>query len=180
MSDNPPDGLVGYRAWLAYVGETILRPLFSASDSMMMMTWLSPGVATATCLRGSCGSSPGRYCFCGLWMRSSLSDLRDYLPISGLYWLPEDSMRLVVGSVNAWGRIIEHEKGFRCQYMQVASFVDLSSAALAITQIDVTSFGEPPGSRSINGARLPTAPPDMLQALSLRYDVPVSSYRDVA
>lgn len=147
--------MTGYRAWALYPDMPYLVPLFAIGR--MGRTWAPPGIATAARVRGPrfCPAPPDAECFCGLWMRSSLKELLDYLPFSGLaleFGTSRQSMRLVVGSVDAWGRIVEHIKGFRCQYMQITSFIH---------------------DAGVDDPRLPMIDLNTLWALSVRYDVPV-------
>ena len=64
-----------------------------------------------SCILG--GPAPNPNCLCGLWMRSSCTDALHY--VNRLM----KSRWKVVGAVEAWGTIIEHEHGLRCQYATI-------------------------------------------------------------
>lgn len=90
-------------------------------------TW-RPGVTEATCISNEMTygafmygrppqmhDAPDANCNCGIWILKDENDL----------WrtLAEYRMQipLVYGRVRAWGRLVEHERGFRAQYAQPLS-----------------------------------------------------------
>jgi hypothetical protein len=93
--------MIGYRAW-AWIDSTSLGSI-SWPES-----W-EPGINMARC-QGYVHSAPKEDCDCGFWLKYHLEDVLLYVP---------DNTVFVFGAVNAWGRIVEHSDGFRCQYAQV-------------------------------------------------------------
>jgi hypothetical protein len=145
--------MIAYRAWLVQPHDSNpeLLPLFGhrTDDPFEQSTWKTPGIVTARCwdsikstwvgdwtsisnsanpVDGACLSPPGPECFCGLWAVGQLDELIRYLPSSGIVTVisVHTHLRLVIGTVRIWGRLIEHEKGLRCQYAQVDSIVRVS------------------------------------------------------
>jgi hypothetical protein len=107
VTDEP---IVGWRTW--HLSPTAPR-LLPAGAGVGSDTW-EPGVAsTARCGLNRLLSigrpgheSPGERCRCGIYAHRSLEDFaRDTVPA-----YPPSS---VVGTVSLWGRVIEHERGWR-------------------------------------------------------------------
>jgi hypothetical protein len=108
-------------------------------------------------------------------MFETLEEVLAYLPTSGIndFQLLDEPQRLVLGRVNAWGRILEHEKGLRCQFMQATEFVDPRSiVAPKLPVINVTSFGETMSTWSPRS--IPLLRYDALREISMRYDAPIA------
>lgn len=108
--------LTGYRVW-----KVEYRYLYS-------IAWrkgLAPGIATkALCARANyegfkwygpygghdTSTAPVEQCGCGYYSFKSLEDLATGYSL-------DDYREMVVGVVDIWGRVIEHEKGYRSEYM---------------------------------------------------------------
>lgn len=60
---------------------------------------------------------PGSNCTCGLYAYNSLTELRT--SIRPMTYLP-----LAVGLVLGWGRIVQHEKGWRAQYAKPVAIAE--------------------------------------------------------
>ncbi len=76
-------------------------------------TW-EPGINTARCRALTARSghhAPAAYCTCGFYVRK-LSDV--VLQTSSLH---------VLGAVRCWGRIIEHQEGFRAEHAEVVALL---------------------------------------------------------
>ncbi len=54
--------------------------------------------------------APKPDCDCGFWVRATLREARDYV---------QSAVPYLFGAVQAWGKIIEHRNGFRCQFVRV-------------------------------------------------------------
>lgn len=103
------EALVGYRVWqwdaerhrlLSLYNSEIWEPYATKRGDCMQRGGRVPWVHAAHC--------PHEECTCGIYAFASLHDLirqRDR---------PEDY--LVLGQVFLWGRVIEHEKGWRAEY----------------------------------------------------------------
>jgi hypothetical protein len=105
---SPPDEIepvIGWRAWAlawAPTGEPELRPIIYSGE-----TWPAREVARASCpphaRRGH--RAPDADCTCGLYA------------VDGLDRLPAVTGRdvTVIGSVALWGKMVEHDSGFRAE-----------------------------------------------------------------
>jgi hypothetical protein len=100
------EALTGWRAWAlgsAADGEPELRPIVYSGER-----WPAREVAQARCppRAGSGHRSPEVRCTCGLYV------------VDGLDRLPAITGRdvTVIGSASIWGRLVEHESGFRAEF----------------------------------------------------------------
>jgi hypothetical protein len=110
---------IGYRMWTINGGS--LQPLMY---NHIFVDWWTTGTAKAQCLRqGHYEHHPWEHdttdvpyppCTCGLWAYNTLE--RNGMRPTG--------SNEVKGAIVAWGRIVEHEYGFRSQYAQVIAFLD--------------------------------------------------------
>jgi hypothetical protein len=145
--------MTGYRAWQVD-DQGVLHPLSSIARLLGDGAWEAPGTVTARCLRSSAYHvSPDPECRCGVWVMSSLYDLDVYLLRSGVLIhkaTHQGTNPLVIGSVEAWGRMIAHEAGTRCQYTQVTGLLD--------STLVMSWF---------------LADPEIVQKAARRYDVPL-------
>jgi len=115
----------GWRAWL--VSEVDGRPLLGGV--VFHAAW-EPGVPhVAQCLhfrpqrlrpwrrRSPDHEAPGEGCRCGIYAAAELADARDYA-VPGR--LPEPvrwpTLHRVVGRAALWGRVVEHERGWRASH----------------------------------------------------------------
>lgn len=112
--------MIGYRGWS-------IDPAGRLGSLVMDGGWYA-GVNEAGCrypswlgydsrTRAHSDQAPGcpsPNCLCGLWMRSSCTDALHYV-----HGLIRGSRWKVVGAIEAWGTIIEHEQGLRCQYATI-------------------------------------------------------------
>lgn len=57
---------------------------------------------------------PAKTCSCGVWAVRSMADLQAVLAIYYHDFDPADA--IVLGSVHLWGRVIEHELGYRAEF----------------------------------------------------------------
>ncbi len=108
-ASTAPDAIEPVIAWRAWAlartpsGEPELRPIIYAAE-----TWPAREAARAACPphRSEGHRSPGDRCTCGLYA------------VDGLDRLPRVTGRdvTVVGSVAMWGRLLEHDAGFRAEF----------------------------------------------------------------
>lgn len=75
-------------------------------------------------------------CFCGFWGYKSAPDLMNRL--GWLQW--SDRIQVVWGVVNMWGRVCVGPRGYRAQYAQIDSFVDLEGHNLGGRQAGATPW----------------------------------------
>lgn len=80
---------------------------------------------TASCLaqagpihttRRACSAAPQVDCQCGLWGVPRQEHLPKYGEFDGRRAVKHSEHLIVVGQVHLWGRVIEHEHGWRAQY----------------------------------------------------------------
>lgn len=126
---------IGYRIW--EVGKTGL--LLPVSGSNRTNRWLddiwSSGIAKAKCMDnifGCTGDVPYETCFCGLYAYKSVEKLAEESLLDNTkhftfhYYRTEPSdtySAKVFGVVSLWGKIIEHEWGYRAQYGKVEAII---------------------------------------------------------
>lgn len=108
--------VVGYRSWIfskkyIVLGSPLQRE--STQDYYQRGVW-NPGVAfSAQCDSAlKHASLPGDFCTCGIYALSTLEAARAYFN----HRQTLEGVTLLVGSVTLWGRVVEHEQGFRSQY----------------------------------------------------------------
>lgn len=86
------------------------------SLNRMYGEWL-PGVNVSRCQRHSFVNSPHKApahgCHCGFWIKNTLAGAQ----------LHSRGLKLI-GAVQGWGKVIEHEDGWRCEYASVVAFMD--------------------------------------------------------
>lgn len=140
MSEPVSSPVVGYRLWQVNSPFTRLLPLgFYAAEK----TWVGPE-AEAMCLAGVRTAEGWKHpaptfgCSCGLyaWKTAALMfDSHPVYPISGSGAEALVSSRgmsakpVVAGAVVAWGKITEHELGFRAQRMRVTALLESVGAS---------------------------------------------------
>lgn len=107
MSDLEPTPVTGWRAWNLSGGATpLLHPI--AVDAP---AWTPGRAYDARCESASPfrrwrpHDAPARRCRCGIYAAHSLNDLDRPRPA----WPPA----AVVGTASLWGRVIEHDRGWR-------------------------------------------------------------------
>jgi hypothetical protein len=100
------EAMTGWRAWALGItadGDPELRPIVYSGER-----WPAREVAQARCppRAGSGHRSPEARCTCGLYV------------VDGLDRLPAITGRdvTVIGSASIWGRLVEHESGFRAEF----------------------------------------------------------------
>jgi hypothetical protein len=105
--------MTGYRVWT--VQHAKLRSIASLYD------W-TPGPNTAfhPYVNTDDHLAPKPDCTCGLYFWSTLDEALGFACVAAKWAM---SLPIVVGQVEVWGRIIEHEKGLRAQYAQVVRLV---------------------------------------------------------
>ncbi len=99
----------GWRAWSLWLGPDgrfLLGPVFGGGDP-----WPPMAPALASCRRSRAHRAPDPSCSCGLHAASE----------PGLLPTARDGDVSVVGTVSAWGRVIEHEAGYRAEWAYPAS-----------------------------------------------------------
>lgn len=100
---------VGWRAWSlrrARDGSLVLGPVFGWGGS-----WRPMVPATASCPRSPTHRAPDPTCSCGLHAASDPGRLPTV----------RDGEVAVVGTVSLWGRVIEHESGYRAEHAYPSS-----------------------------------------------------------
>lgn len=77
--------------------------------------WYKPNeMAVSECIMPhniSCGNSPQERCHCGIYGMRTLEDVKLVIKGMSLY-----GHLLVLGKVALWGKVIEHEKGYRAEF----------------------------------------------------------------
>ncbi|MDO8475041.1 MAG: hypothetical protein Q7W02_02400 [Candidatus Rokubacteria bacterium] len=105
VSDEP---LVGWRCWYVLPGEGLLRPIYKRG-----LAWKPRQAHEAVCPEES-HEVPADGCKCGIWAVCHPMLLQEvawaFAPPSGTPRLPGV---VVVGQVALWGKIVEHERGWR-------------------------------------------------------------------
>ena len=97
-------GLVGWRLWrIPCFGDTML--------SINGAVWKPREALRATCNKGAT-SCRGHHCECGIYAWKKRGDVETN----------EDGYNCIKGEVWLWGKIIEHEKGYRAEYAYPKSF----------------------------------------------------------
>lgn len=113
------DPIVAWRKWWVDIDTGLLISLFKDT------VWVPGEKMTATCLaqtgpvhitRRACSSSPQFECQCGIWGVPARDDLPRYGEGPGPRAPEHQSHLIVVGRVTLWGRVIEHDRGWRAQY----------------------------------------------------------------
>jgi hypothetical protein len=134
--------VLGYRAWLWTGIESL--------DSISVSGAWTPGPNQARCQQFPHYLDTDRYlhpphaapdpeCECGFWFRRSWGEILEYIP---------GGTRFTLGAIHAWGRIIEHQYGFRaefaapiCLYGQVAQKIQGSDGLPGSIRWDMKSSG---------------------------------------
>src|SRR5580693_1870824 len=105
--------VIGWRAWNPYhAGAT--RLLHSIS---IRAVWLPGEVMAAGCAGGLCAQPPALECACGVY---AFRDSK--LLVSALHQHDFGGLQVVLGEVFLWGKVIEHEDGYRAQFAYPKSF----------------------------------------------------------
>ncbi len=108
VSDEP---LIGWRCWHVLLHEGLLRPIFKRG-----LVWKPRQPHEAVCPDHP-HEVPADHCKCGVWTvcHPLLLDEIGWqvVPPQGISKLPGV---LVVGEVSLWGKIIQHERGWRAGY----------------------------------------------------------------
>lgn len=89
--------------------------------------WFTPGVPEkAKCVKYDSHDAPVAMCACGWYavkQRAALEAEARYTP-------QNDDLCLLIGQVALWGRVIEHEKGYRAEYAYPVSLTVWNKVAL--------------------------------------------------
>ena len=105
LSDEP---LVGWRCWHVLPHEGLLRPIYKRG-----LVWKPRQAHEAICPEDP-HEVPGDGCKCGIWAVCHPMLLQEvawtFAPPEGIPALPGV---VIVGQVSLWGRIVEHERGWR-------------------------------------------------------------------
>lgn len=105
VSDEP---LVGWRCWYVLPGEGLLRPIFKRG-----LVWKPRQAHEAVCPEEP-HEVPADGCKCGIWAVCHPMLLQE---VAWTFAPPRDTPKLpgvvVVGQVALWGKIVEHERGWR-------------------------------------------------------------------
>jgi hypothetical protein len=149
--------MTGYRAWLVAVSpdRTTLNSL-----TFTRHKW-SPGVNQAEHLAwppmpSEDHPAPLEKCSCGIWVLPSVNDVLEYLSTQALTWMHfvrsqmvqaatidyDPPVRHVIGSVQVWGRMIEHQTGLRCEYAQITALYNASDLAERYDVLNVSSLDD--------------------------------------
>jgi hypothetical protein len=114
---------VGFRHWhvddgrLFSIGRHPLDDVEcpSGAGAFGRIEWPIAGLTALPCRDGA---SPGLECTCGIY---ATNDLRDPGPVwrSGPHYAHH-----VIGAVALWGRVVEHEIGFRAQHARPVALLD--------------------------------------------------------
>lgn len=121
--------IIGWRCWFVLPHEGILRPIFRRG-----LIW-RPGEAQAAICPDEPHDAPAEGCMCGLYAVCHpmlLNEIHwDTAPPEGIEKLPGV---LVIGQVSMWGRVIQHERGWRAQHAYPTHlYVFTTDTALAET-----------------------------------------------
>jgi len=118
MADaSAPDALldepiVGWRAWnlSATDGDPLLEPAGSGTGAWQPRQALAARCRAPALLTGVVGrhDAPDARCTCGIYAARSLDTFERNRPA----WPPPT----VIGTIALWGRIVEHERGWRARY----------------------------------------------------------------
>lgn len=113
-----PDPIIGWRVWDAYADDGLLRSVFQTD------IW-PPGVRfDARCRRQGmiylagreCAEAPRTACCCGIYAVSDSENLEAF-PRYTKEWSGQRRVAFeIVGTVSLWGRVIQHEDGYRAQH----------------------------------------------------------------
>lgn len=93
-----------FRAWRVGGPDAPLVPLSNGGS------WHA-GVNTATCARGHRHAVPGFHCTCGFWAFRTPQLLCNHLVLPGY--------AVALGQVSMWGRVVEHELGYRSLHARI-------------------------------------------------------------
>jgi hypothetical protein len=131
--------MTGYRIWTSRQAWSVQGELGLWSISQWENCW-QPGVNSAVCkIRPH--KPPDETCYCGLW---SVSDWHDSV---GLV----DRSDFILGVIQMWGKIVEHETGYRSEF---ASPISLARNCGSV-------------------------PPSDLAKIAQRYDIPLVSVSEM-
>jgi hypothetical protein len=111
-------GIVGWRSWRVPCFGDDLR-------SFNGELWPVRKALRATCRNGAPECCKGEYCTCGLYAwKHRISLIENQSVANSLF-----------GEVWLWGKIIEHEKGYRAEYSYPKSFVNSGPDARRLARI---------------------------------------------
>ena len=133
MSALPvPDAIEPIRAWRVWAGSAMgdgTVELRSLTDAARRTHWPVGEALQARCMRGR-HPAPSAECSCGIYAhRSRGAALAHARATPGS----------IVGEVELWGRVIEHEHGYRSEYAQIrALWVPVAPAPCPAEQHNVT------------------------------------------
>lgn len=128
--DNDPVPITGWRCWFVFPHERLLRPIYKRG-----LAWRPRQPMEATCPEDT-HEPPDVQCRCGIWSTREPGLLQEphwtVAPPKGVAPLPGV---LVVGQVALWGRVIEHERGWRASHaypLHLYAFTEDATLAAAL------------------------------------------------
>jgi hypothetical protein len=111
-------GIVGWRSWRVPCFGDDLR-------SFNGELWPVRKALRATCKSGAPQDCLGENCTCGLYSWKERKNLAENM----------SGYNAIIGEVWMWGKIIEHEKGYRAEYSYPKSFVNSGPDARRLARI---------------------------------------------
>ncbi|MGI8514607.1 MAG: hypothetical protein ACR2NT_05600 [Acidimicrobiia bacterium] len=106
--------VIGWRSWAAVALPE--RTSFGLHSPVWPETLWPPGEALKSQCKVSSHRRPHLSCRCGIYAFKEEPDLRDLAHQVTSPGYKYSSTIVVVGEVSLWGKVIEHERGFRAEY----------------------------------------------------------------
>jgi hypothetical protein len=134
--------ITAWRCWFVLPEENLLRPIFKRG-----LAWKPREALEAVC-PDELHEVPADRCKCGVWAASEPENLHEvkwtFSPPKGIDPLPGV---LVVGQISMWGRLIEHERGWRSshaypKHLYVFADDPALAAALRDTYLVPVEYGD--------------------------------------
>jgi hypothetical protein len=136
------EAITAWRCWFVLPEECLLRPIYKRG-----LAWKPREALEAVC-PDKLHEVPADRCKCGVWAASEPENLHEvkwtFSPPKGIDPLPGV---LVVGQISMWGRLIEHERGWRSshaypKHLYVFADDPVLAAALRDTYLVPVEYGD--------------------------------------
>ena len=163
--NSVPDFLEPITAYRAWAVDLTTGQLISLNRNV----WPDGTPLHAVCIRGGFRHHPAPqfYCSCGIYAVKRIVDRDNVFPVWRGAPLVENDCTCCFGTVSLWGRVIEHENGFRAEFAYPAELFCLDAKVARIIEqryevpVRVWKLGRPPfqvlavGGQFWRGANLP-------------------------
>lgn len=122
---------LGYRAWRLDAAGHLQSPYAYVSSGVC---WPSKRPLVAKCTYED-HQAPSEECDCGIYTKATLQGVRKH------FWT--DSANLVFGEVALWGKVVEHDDGYRAQYAYPTRLFVAKGAKTTTLTLLAKSYGVP-------------------------------------